>query len=77
MNYKVFSSYYQLALQGRVPDLLCQKNIGHPTLVPNLENEDKIVLRCIDPDCNYKIYPGDRIYKMMLHFLEEIGENSV
>lgn len=76
MDYKVFSTYYQHALSGRVPDLLCKSNIAHPTLLPSLEENDKIILRCIDPYCGYKVYPGQAIYKQMLDIVERISEDD-
>ena len=76
MIYQVVSAYYQLSLQGRVPDLLCRIEISHPSLIPFLDENDKIMLKCIDPDCKYKKSVGMNLYNNMLQYVKQFSDKE-
>jgi hypothetical protein len=73
MDYRVFSTYYQLSLQGKVPELLCKNNIDHPTLIPSLIEDEKIILSCIYPDCKYNAVAGSDLYKHLEYYLNRLN----
>lgn len=73
MDYRVFSTYYQLSLQGKVIELLCKNNHQHPTLVPSIDDNDRITLSCIHPDCSYKKLAGSALYNQLKAQLDLIG----
>jgi len=62
---------------GRVPDLLCGNVFSHPSLIPTLDENDNILLKCIDPDCNYFRYPGLKFYENLKSYVERIENTSV
>jgi hypothetical protein len=56
MNYRIFSSYYQLSLDGKVEAIRCI-DVDHPILVPHpLDEGEGVVFKCII--CSYKVTPG-------------------
>ena len=69
MIYQTFSRYYQLSLiENEIPQILCKSDGEHGSLVPNMTNDDKIYLYCVE--CNYKLHPGLTMYKKLNDILK-------
>lgn len=63
MNYRIFSTYYQLSLEGKVEALQCLV-ADHPILVPQ-PIEGGAVFECML--CSYKITPGSEMATRMMN----------
>lgn len=46
----------------------------HPSLVPNLNDDDMIYLYCLA--CNFKLVPGQELYNNIEFILEEMEVNG-
>lgn len=73
MQYQIISTYYQLALQGKVPELFCRMSIDHPNPVPKFIDDDDFELECIHFGCNWKSKVGMDLYTYMKDYLERIS----
>lgn len=71
MNFAVFSRYYRLSIDGRVPDLLCGfEKINHMALVPKVNDDGDITLICLE--CSYVKKPGMKLYDQLRDILIKI-----
>lgn len=74
MDIRKFSKYYQYSINNKVIPIKCQLDSDHPTLVPNLTDDDRIYLYCLG--CNFKLYPGQELYNNIEFILEELEVNE-
>lgn len=71
MNFAVFSRYYRLSTQGKVPELLCGfEKVNHMGVVPRVNENDEITLICIE--CSYVKKPGLKLYNQLRDMLIRI-----
>ena len=71
MDYKVFSTYYQLSVDETNLDLLPPVKCivdGHNSLVPLLTENDSVELYCVL--CTYVLKPGLELYSELKSKLE-------
>ena len=67
MIYQDFSSYYQMSLDGWVDPWRCIDQSHEMFLIPDYNNETRdIEIKCIFPECTFKIIPGYNFYKDMV-----------
>ena len=67
MNHQVFSTYYQLSIEGKVNPIRCI-NVGHDAPMVAYWNslEERSEFRCYVGFCDYKIIPGLDMYDRMI-----------
>lgn len=67
MEHRIFSTYYQMSLDGRVDPILCI-NKDHLTYMVPFFNplEERTEWRCFNGMCDYKIIPGSDMYEKMM-----------
>jgi len=71
MNYKIFTTYYQLSTTDKkLPEILCKQDPEHMSLVPKIDNEDNIYLECFA--CGYKMRPGSDMYNKIKESVENL-----
>ena len=67
MEHKVFSSYYQLSLDGKVDPILCINKDHLSYMVPHWNPlEERTEFRCFVGHCDFKIIPGLDMYNKMM-----------
>lgn len=67
MEHRVFSTYYQMSIEGKVNPILCI-NQGHDAPMVAFFNplEERTEFRCFVGDCDYKIIPGLEMYQNIM-----------
>lgn len=74
MQYQVISTYYQLALEGRVPELYCRIDNDHGIPIPRYISDDHYELECIYYNCTYKRKIGLNLYNYMYNYVAELND---
>lgn len=70
MRIQIFSTYQQLALDGKVAPLVCT-NLEHVNpLVPALDDRDEIYLYCLE--CPNTLVPGINMYEDIYKQVEKL-----
>jgi hypothetical protein len=77
MLHQVFSTYYNLALEGKVEFLSCPMHKEHePAIFPLVHSseEDKVVLHCLA--CGYKNWAGQQLYENILERVKRFENDN-
>jgi len=76
MDFRIFSTYYQLSVfDKKLPEILCKVDAEHMSLVPKLDENDSIYLECYA--CGYKMRPGSDMYNRLKESVGKIiGEST-
>lgn len=75
MIYQIFSRYYRLSLDGKVPPLLCGADRTHEQpLVPNMTDDERIYLYCLQ--CEYRRWAGISLYENLRELVEKAGKED-
>ena len=76
MRIQTFSTYSQLAQEGKVDFLSCPMHPEEEAIfqLMHLEENDKIVLQCLA--CGYKNIPGQQLYENLIEKIKRATNDN-